>query len=272
MFFTFSVYPIAKVFQLGLFEWDGFMPYAKFVGLRNFFELFKDKIWWKSVLNAGYITFLALTIQNFFALILALFVDREIKLKKFYRVVYYIPPVLSGIVVGLVWNWILNSEFGILNNFLSSLGVSELRKEWLSNPKYALTSVGGIHMWKGFGWGFIILLAGLQGIPKEIYESAQVDGANEWQIFWRITFPLMLPVFFLVFILTILGTMQIYDIIVSTTGGGPGYHTEVPISRIVNTMIGLQKFGYACAMSIVFGILLLIISFLQIKLSKKFQV
>jgi ABC-type sugar transport system permease subunit len=123
-------------------------------------------------------------------------------------------------------------------------------------------------MWKGFGWGFIILLAGLQSIPRELYESARVDGAGAWETFKRITVPLMVPIFVLVIILTILNTMQIYDLIVSTTGGGPGYHTEVPITRVLAAMLGSSQLGYACALGVVFGIILLIVSFAQIQASK----
>ena len=123
-------------------------------------------------------------------------------------------------------------------------------------------------MWKGFGWGFIILLAGLQFIPRQLYEAAKVDGAGPWDTFMRITAPLMVPVFVLVSILTILNTMQIYDLIVSTTGGGPGYHTEVPITRILASMLGSSRLGYACALGVVFGVILLIASFVQIQASK----
>jgi ABC-type sugar transport system permease subunit len=141
-------------------------------------------------------------------------------------------------------------------------------RAWLSDPKTALVSVAVIHMWKGFGWGFVILLAGLQAIPRELNEAAHVDGAGEWRIFSRITVPLMLPVFFLVSVLTVLGTMQIFDIIISTTNGGPGYHTEVPITRILSAMVGSSRFGYACSLGILFGLILLAVSLVQMRLSK----
>ena len=142
---------------------------------------------------------------------------------------------------------------------------------WLSHPATALRAVAIVHMWRGFGWGFIILLAGLQGIDTQLYEAAEVDGAGSWHKFVNITCPLMIPVFILVSILTILGTMQIYDLIVSTTGGGPGYHTEVPITRILSSMQGEGRFGYACARGLVFGAMLLFLSMIQIKISKRMQ-
>ncbi len=269
LFSVFSLYPFLKVFQLSVFEWDGIMPAMTFVGLQNFkTAIFQDAAWRTSLYNAGIVTVLALTIQNGLALLLAMIVDREIKGKNFYRVVFYLPPVLSGIVVGLVWNWIFDGSHGLLNYALTHVGLAGWTRAWLAEPNTALVSVAVIHMWKGFGWGFVILLAGLQAIPRELNEAAYVDGANEWQIFRKITVPLMLPVFFLVSILTVLGTMQIYDIIASTTNGGPGYHTEVPITRILAAMTGSSRFGYACSLGILFGIILLAVSMVQLRLSK----
>lgn len=270
LFFVFNVYPFFKVFQMSVFDWDGIMPTMSYVGFSHFKDIFlHNTVWWSSVWHAAYITILALIFQNSLALILALACDRDIKGARTYRVIFYLPPVLSGIVVGLIWNWIYDGNYGLLNYALQHLGLGDVARAWLADPKTALTSIGIIHMWRGFGWGFIILLAGLQGIPRELYEAARIDGANSWQVFKNITVPLMIPVFVLVSILTILGTMQIYDLIVSTTQGGPGYHTEVPITRILTMMTGTSRFGYACAESIVFGVILLIVSFLQMKISNK---
>lgn len=269
LFCTFSLYPFLKVFQLSVTDWDGISPAMHYVGLENFKDLlFDNPVFWSSMKNAFYVTFLALTLQNFLALFLALLCDREIKGGNVYRVIFYLPPVLSGIVVGLIWNWIYDGNYGLLNHFLQFIGLGDLQRAWLSDSKTALFAVSVIHMWKGFGWGFVILLAGLQSIPHELYEAARVDGANTWTVFKNVTVPLMIPVFILVSILTILGTMQIFDIIIATTGGGPGYHTEVPITRIVAMMIGSSKFGYACAMGVTFGLILLAISMVQIRVSK----
>jgi raffinose/stachyose/melibiose transport system permease protein len=269
LFVVFSLYPFVEVFHLSVTSWDGISPVKPYVGLENFKDLLTDNpVFWLSMRNACYVTFLALTVQNFLALFLALLCDRDIRGGNVYRVIFYLPPVLAGIVVGLIWNWIYDGNYGLLNHFLKFIGLEDLSRSWLSDPKTALTAVSIIHMWKGFGWGFVILLAGLQSIPRELYEAARVDGANTWVVFKNVTVPLMIPVFILVSILTILGTMQIFDIIIATTGGGPGYHTEVPITRIVSMMIGSGKFGYACAMGVTFGLILLAISMIQIRVSK----
>ncbi len=269
LFFTFSLYPFFKVFQLSITRWDGISQFVPWVGLANFKDLLTDNpTFWLSMRNAFTVTFLALTLQNLTALFLAWLCDRDIKGGNVYRVIFYLPPVLSGIVVGLIWNWIYDGNYGLLNHFFNFIGLGNLSRAWLSDPKTALLAVSVIHMWRGFGWGFVILLAGFQSMPRDLYEAARVDGADSWALFKNITVPLMIPVFILVSILTILGTMQIFDIIIATTGGGPGYHTEVPITRIVSTMIASSQFGYACAMGVIFGLILLALSLVQIRVSK----
>ena len=221
------------------------------------------------MLNVGWITFIALTLQNALAFLLAWACDREIKNKNLYRVIFFIPPVLSEVVVGLVWQWILDGHYGLLNGWLVSIGLPHLARNWLSDPATALTTVAIVHCWKGFGWGFLIFLAGLQTIPRELYEAARVDGANAWYTFRKVTVPLMIPVAVLVAILTVLGTMQAFVLIIAMTGGGPAYHTQVPVLRILASMRGSSRFGYACAQGISFGLILVVISFIQYRFSNR---
>lgn len=268
IFSIFYIVPLFWVLELSMHQWDGILPTKVFVGFRNFLEIAQDKVWWKAMYQAGYITLIALTFQNALALSLAWACDRDIKGGNIYRVIFYLPPVLSEVVVGLVWRWIYDGNYGLLNYWLNGLGWAHLTTDWLSNPKTALICVAIIHCWKGFGWGFIIFLAGLQTIPKQLYEVARVDGASSWQIFKKVTIPLMIPVFILVSILTILGTMQVFVLILSMTGGGPGYHTEVPVTRILASMVGSSRFGYACSQGIIFGAILLTVSFIQIHISR----
>lgn len=220
------------------------------------------------MLNAGYITLIALTFQNALAFMLALACDRQIRMKNFYRVLFFIPVVLSEVVVGLVWQWILDGNYGLLNNWLTNLGFGSLARSWLSDPNTALSAVAMVHCWKGFGWGFLIFLAGLQTIPRELYDAARVDGADAWSCFKNITLPLMMPVAVLVAILTILGTMQGFVMIIAMTDGGPAYHTQVPVLRILASMRGSSRFGYACAQGISFGFILVALSFIQYRFSR----
>jgi len=194
IFSIFYIFPFFYTFKLSLFEWNGISPTMFFVGLDNFKELMIDGIWWNSMWRAAYITIIALTFQNALALALALACDREIRMKKFYRVIFFLPPVLSEVVVGFIWRWILNAQqqggeyFGLLNYFLTKIGFAHLATNWLSNPDTAL---------------FIILLAGLQTIDRQLYEAAEVDGAGSWKKFVNVTVPMMVPVFLVVIILSI---------------------------------------------------------------------
>lgn len=272
IFTIFYIIPFFWVFQLGLSDWDGILPTKIFIGLNNFKEIiFQDRSWWQSMGNAGWITLIALTFQNALAFLLALACDREMKMKNFYRVVFFIPPVLSEIVVGMVWRFIINDVDGanVINRILINIGLPQLVHSWLNDPKTALTTVAIVHSWKGFGWGFLIFLAGLQTIPRELYEAARVDGANAWQRFTGITIPLMIPVIVLVAILTVLGTMQAFALIIGLVGGELAGHTSVPVLRILASMRGSSRFGYACAQGITFGVVLVLISFIQYRFSQK---
>jgi len=277
IFSIFYIYPFFEIFNLSLHEWNGIDLQRTFVGIDNFKELMQDKIWWKSMVNAGYITLIALTFQNMFAFALALACDREIRMKRFYRVVFFIPPVLSEIVVGLIWRWILSAgmqdgqHFGLLNYYLHQIGLHHLVHNWLSDPKTALTCIAVVHSWKGFGWGFIILLAGLQTIDRQLYEAAKVDGAGSWYVFKNITIPMMIPVILVVVILTILGSMQVFVLVLSMVGQGLVYHTEVPVTRILAAMTGTNRFGYACAMGVTFGVVLIGVSLVYKKFSDKLK-
>jgi len=270
LFLVFSLYPILRTFQLSVFQWNGIDRHMTFVGLAQYKDiLFNNPMFWSSMANAGIITALALTLQNGLALLLALLVTRNIRGENVYRTIFFLPPVLSGIVIGLIWKFVYDGNFGILNYFLSAIGFTGFHDfAWLGNVKTALFSVAIVHMWRGFGYGFIILLAGLQTIPVELYEAAEVDGADSWHQFKNITVPLLIPIFVIVAILTILGSMQIFDLIYSMTGGGPAGHTDVPITKIYMYMNN-GEFGYSTAMAVIFGVVLLIVSFAQIYASKK---
>jgi raffinose/stachyose/melibiose transport system permease protein len=274
IFSIFYIIPFIWVFQLGFYEWDGILPTKTFIGLENFKEiLLFDKSWWQAMRNAGYITLIALTFQNALAFMLAWACDREIRLKNFYRVVFFIPPVLSEIVVGMIWRFIINDIDGLnlVNRLLIGIGLPQFVHSWISDKSTALTVAALVHSWKGFGWGFLIFLAGLQTIPRELYEAARVDGANAWQSFRKITMPLMIPVIVLVAILTVLGTMQAFALIISLIQSELAGHTSVPVLRILASMRGSSRFGYACSQGISFGLILVVISFVQYRFSKKYR-
>jgi len=272
IFGVFYLYPFLNMVFLSFHDWSGIGP-MRFTGLENYRELAGDSLWWDSVGHAGYITLIALIFQNALAFALALACDRQIRMKRFYCIVFFIPPVLSEVVVGLIWNWILNPEMqagvhiGLLNHLLFISGLPQMVHNWLGDPKTALTAIAVVHSWKGFGWGFVMLLAGLQTIDKQLYEAARVDGAGAWKILTGITIPVMMPVILAVMILTILGSMQVFILILSMVSQGLVNHTDVPVTRILSSMTGTDRFGYACAQAVLFGAILVFISFGVKKLS-----
>ena len=277
IFAIFYIYPFYETFNLSLHEWNGISLTRAFIGIDNFKQLAEDGVWWTSMWHAAYITIVALTLQNCLAFALALACDREIRMKNFYRVVFFIPPVLSEVVVGLIWRWILEYNAqgaqypGTLNYFLDMIGFNHLVNNWLSNPATALTCIAVVHSWKGFGWGFIMFLAGLQTIDRQLYEAARVDGASSLNTFLNVTLPMMVPVIVVVVILTILGSMQAFVLILSMMGQGLGYHTEVPVTRILSAMTGTKEYGYACAMGVNFGFILVLVSLALKKMSERMK-
>ena len=270
LFATFTVYSFSLLSYYSLLEWDGVSPVKQFVGLQNYVTvILHDTAFHRSFFQAGSITVMALVFQNTLALLLAMAVNRRIRFGMAYRMLFFLPPILSEIVVGLIWAWIYDGNYGIFNQCLKAVGLGHFARSWLADPHTALTAVAMIHMWKGFGWGFVIFLAGLQTIPHELYEAATVDGANAWYRFRHITLPLLMPVCVVVSILTILGTMQIFALIMATTQGGPAFHTEVPITRIMASLLGSSRLGYACSQGIVFGMILLAVSLMLRWLGKR---
>lgn len=264
-------YPFIQTFQLSFYKWDGISPKKELVWFRNYADiLFENPIWWRSMLNAAVIAVFALIFQNGLALLLAVLVQQHIKRgKAFYRMMFYLPPMLSVIVVGIIWRWILDNNFGIVNQALGSAGLESYVRPWLADPQTALGCVTLVICWQGFGNAFLLFLAGLQGIPESFYEAAEIDGANEYQKFKIVTFPLLASTSKIVSILTVLGTMQAFGIVLVMTAGGPGYRTEVPVLRIYKEAFESYNFGYATAMSAVLGLILAMLSFVQYQVIKK---
>jgi len=268
IFSIFWIYPFFYTFFLSFFKGDA-ISNLEFVGFLNFKEIiFNDKAWWKSMYNAGFITLFALIFQNILAFCLALGVDKSIRAKNFYRVVFFILPILSEIIVGLLMREILISDPGIFNQWLKKVGFGFLARDWFSKENVLLTTAI-VHSWKGFGWAFVIFLAGLQTIPEQLYEAARIDGANAFRTFFCITLPLLMPVVALVMILTISGTMQAFAMILALTRGAAGL-TEVPTMRIYNHL-RLGQVGLSCAEGLVLGVILVFVSGMVGLVSKKIR-
>jgi len=266
IFAFFYIVPFFYTFWLALHQGTG-VSQLTFVGLDNFKNIIGDGAWWSSVGRSFYISLWALTFQNLLALFLALAVDRAVRTGNIYRVIFFLLPILSEVIIGLLIRRILLPSPGVFNHFLEQIGLSAFVRDWLNDSRYALTTLAVTHCWRGFAWGFIILLAGLQTIPQQLYEAARIDGANAWQRFTKVTVPLLIPVICMVIILTILGTVQLIGLPMALTRGGPANATTLAVMKILNELRNYA--GYASAQGIVLGLILVAISFSMMKISKR---
>lgn len=269
LFLLFSLYPLVRTVALSVTDWNGLTHTPRFIGFANFAESLADHVFWRGVINSLAFAGVALTVMNGIGLLLALAIDNpRIRGRTWYRAIYYIPPVLSPAVVGIIWKWIYHPYSGTLNALLRVLGLGQLARAWLALPETALWAVSLATVWQGVGSPFLLYLAGLQGIPQEVIEAAAMDGASSRQTVWRITLPLLAPVAVRVTILTVLGAFQIFGVVLLMTGGGPGYATEVPMLTVYRQAFDFLRFGYATALSLILGVLLLILSLLQVYLAR----
>jgi ABC-type sugar transport system permease subunit len=267
---AFTLLPFVQGVALSFQSWDGVGRDTPFVGLRNYERVLGDAIFWTSLWNAAVFGLIGFLVGNAISLGMAVAVSANPRGASFFRIAYYLPGVFSVVVVGLTFQWLLQPSVGLVNRTLVALGLVALKHNWLSEPGTALPSVAAVYVWYHWGFGFLLFLAGLQGVPKELYEAAAIDGAGAWARFRHVTWPQLMPVTTIVSILTLLAALQIFATVQVLTNGGPGYYTEVPTLRIYKEGFGFNRFGVAAAMSVVFGAILMLLSLSQIWVSRRF--
>jgi len=261
IFSVFFVFPVISSFYVALTKWDGINPNLTFVGLKNLKTLLADQRFWSSMLITFKYSIAVTLIQNTLGIILALAVSRKIFTP--FRVLFLIPPLLSTVAVGNMWSYILNPRGG-LNKFLINLGLRSWRQEWLG-AKLALYSIMATTIWKWTGMAMIIYLAGLQAIPTGIQEAASIDGVSPWQRFRYITFPLIAPSFTINMVLSLIGSLKVFDIIWIMTGGGPGGATESMTTYIFKLAFDRNRFGYGTMAGVGMFVVILILSIIQMR-------
>ncbi|WP_433518945.1 carbohydrate ABC transporter permease [Nonomuraea sp. CA-143628] len=265
----FTITPFAQAILLSFQSWDGVSPDTPWVGLANYDFVASDPIFWASMRNVVFFGVVGFFLGNGIALIMALAVNSVARGKTFFRTVFYLPGVLSVVVVGLLFSFILAPGSGILNRLLGLVGLGALQQNWLGEPAVALPVVAAVFVWFHWGFGFLLFLAGLQDVPKELYEAADLDGANRWSKFRYITWPQLAPVTSIVSLLTLLAALQIFGTVQVLTNGGPGQHTMVPTLAIYNEAFVNWRYGSAAAMSVIFGGALVLLSVLQLTITRR---
>lgn len=258
-FLAFTLIPVFASFFLSFTSWDMLTP-VKWVGLSNYAELLKDetfiKVFWNTIYFAGVSVPLGIVIS----LLLAVALDR-ISLKKFYRAAYFLPVVSSMVAIAVVWQFIYNPEYGIMNYVLSWFGIQG--PDWLTSTVWAMPAVILTSVWKNLGFNMLIFLAGLQGISDDYYEAANLDGASTYQKFFYITVPLLSPTTFFVTVMSFIASFQVFDTIFLMTQGGPARSTSVIVHYLYEHGFKYFNMGYASAMAYVLFFMMFVITMIQ---------
>lgn len=257
LYLVFLLVPIVLSTRYSLYDWNGFGPLEDFVGLDNFREVFSDARFRDALKHNGIIVVLSLALQLPAALALAMLLNAKLRGRAVMRTVFFAPYVLSEVVTGVVWRQILRPD-GLLDQSMDGVGLGGWTQGWLSDPDVVLYALFFVVSWKYFGFHMILMLAGLQQIPAELQEAASIDGASAWERFRYVTFPLLLPTVRVSIFLSVIGAIQLFDIVWVTTRGGP-IGASSTMSTFLYDRFRDSRFGFASAVSIViFGFSLLV--------------
>ncbi|MBS4220800.1 sugar ABC transporter permease [Bacillus sp. FJAT-49711] len=262
---AFSLIPLGFALVLSFMQWDGFGE-KTFVGLGNFIGQFKDAVFWKALWNTTLYTILTIPVGVTISLLLALALNR-IKGKELYRVFFFMPVVTSSVSIGVIWMWILNGDFGILNQFLATIGIQG--PQWLTDTKWVMVSIAMLSIWWQVGYNMVIFLAGLQGVSNSYYEAAEIDGASKFQKFRHITLPLISPTTFFVSIMSIIGSFQVFDQAFVMTSGGPAKASYTLVYHVYQTGFQNFKWGESSAVAMILFVIILIFTLIQFRVSKR---
>ncbi|GAA5050998.1 sugar ABC transporter permease [Thermocatellispora tengchongensis] len=259
---AFLLLPVLIVFGLSLFDWE-LLSEPRFVGLDNYARLAADGQVWHSLWVTVLFVLLCIPLQTVLALVLALLLNRRIRGVRIYRALFVVPWMATPIVMGLVWHWIFDPRDGALNRALDLVGVTG--PAWLSDPTWALPAVALVNVWQHTGYTMLFFLAGLQGIPQEMYDAAATDGATPVQRFFHVTLPLLNPTMFFVSVTSLIGAFQVFDTIFAMTDGGPGHSTEAFNFTIYQTAFKEFDFGYAATLSLLLFVIILLVTLAQVR-------
>ena len=267
LFTMFTALPVVSAFLISFTHWDLFNP-PRLVWLENYLTLWNDSIFRKVLGNTAYYVLAAVPLQMLLGLLCALGLNRNVPGQTFFRVIYFLPVVTSTVGAGLVWSWLFNSNFGLINMALSLFGVSELPK-WLISSQWAMPAVITVSVWQGLGYAMVLFLAGLQNIRPDVYEAAAIDGATGLTRFIRITLPLLSPTTFFVLIISIIGSFQVFELVFVMTKAGPANATNTLVYYIYQNGFMFYQMGYASAAAMVLFLIVLAATLVQYRLQDR---
>ncbi|TFV46234.1 sugar ABC transporter permease [Blastococcus sp. TF02A-35] len=248
---VFVVYPVYSAARMSLYRWKGFGPLVDFVGLRNYVRVLTDDVFTDAVVHNFIIVFASILVQLPLGLALALLLNRRIRGRGLLRTIIFVPYVLAEVIAGVVWFQMLQPRTGLLETILGSVGIPVPEQGFLGTPDLALATVFVVLTWKYLGLAVLLFLAGLQGVPDELHEAAQLDGASWWQVQRRIAIPLIAPTIRTWCFLSMIGSLQLFDMVWILTGGGPANATTTMATYLISQGTQGGNFGIAGAASVV---------------------
>ncbi|NIK70349.1 MULTISPECIES: sugar ABC transporter permease [Paenibacillus] len=265
LFFAFTIIPVVMALYLSFTNYD-VVSRMEFVKLDNYKKLLEDDLFWTTFKNVFFYSVIFVPLNIIISLLLAMLLNFKRFGVKLFRTMNYLPTLTSAVAASTVWIWLLHPEFGLVNNLLSYAGITG--PAWLAQTETAMFSIIMVTLWQSVGSNMIIYIAGLQGVPDYLYESAKLDGATAFARFRYITWPQLRPTTFLVSTMAIIGALQLFDQAFVLTQGGPGNVTKTPVYLIYNQGFNQLKMGYASAQAFVLAVAILIFSFINMRINK----
>lgn len=258
VFLGFVVWPIIKAIQYSLYNWKGYGPMVDFVGLKNFTYVLGNEVFQGALVHNLIIIVLSIAIQLPLGLAIALLLNRKIRGRNVLRTLVFVPWVLSEVVTGVIWRQMLQADFGLLETILTAVGIPTPQQGFLGDPDYALGAVMVVLTWKYLGLAIVLFLAGLAGVPEELNEAAQIDGATWWQIQRRVTIPLLGPTVRTWIFLSMIGSIQVFDMVWILTRGGPAESTGTMATFLYAFGVDRNLIGIASAASVILFVIALV--------------
>ncbi len=259
IYLTFVIYPYASAMYISLTRWRGLSQPPQFIGLANFQKMLQDEHFWNALGNNAVYLITLPTITLILALFFAFLLTQGVPLSKFYRISYFFPQLMSVVAIGVLWSFVYHPTIGILNSLLQAIGISN-PPIWLGNPKTVLGAVSGVAIWQAVGFYMVLFIAAMEAVPMSLYEAAMIDGANRWQLFWKITIPMIWETLMTAMIFIMIFATNMFAITQTMTQGGPSRSSEVLSTFLYDEAFLGSKFGYGTAIAVTLFFIVLAIS------------
>ena len=266
-FFIFTFIPVIFSLLLSFSHWDGFTE-MEFAGLDNFIKIFKDRIFVQSIWKTAYFSIFTVLFSMVASLGLALLLNQKIKARGFFRCALFFPYVASVVAISVVWNAMLQPDYGPVNEFLKFIGIANPPR-WFASTDWVIPGLIIVNVWRNMGYFMIIYLAGLQNIDESLYEAAALDGAKGWTLFWKITWPLLSPSTFFVVMMLVINSFKVFDLVWLMTQGGPGTASTMLSQYIYNQAFVSWDYGKSSAAAMILFVIVALLTVFQFKAEKK---